>query len=211
MAWKIERWLAEVFPGETKIYQEYRGLPPRELAIISAAVLDSALVEIIALRLGGPEKEVEAFLGADGDSRAPVGSFGARIQLALLLGIITEQDAEALRAIKQIRNLFAHRTTMNFLLPQVLKQTQALLDVWEKQLEPLQGVLVADDSKKRLAEIRRNLTGFSEAGEGLLLAVLTTYQAYFHRIHGRIEPLNAAIKQPRRSSLRHTGHLYPKR
>jgi len=90
MAWKIERWLAEVFPGETKIYQEYRGLSPRELAIVSAAILDSALVEIIALRLGGgPEKEVEAFLGADGDGRAPVGSFGARIQLALLLGIIT--------------------------------------------------------------------------------------------------------------------------
>jgi len=100
---------------------------------------------------------------------------------------------------------------MNFLLPQALKQTQSLLIVWEKQLEALQGVPVVDDFKKRLAEIRRNLSSFSDAGEGLLLAVLTTYQAYFHRIHNRIKPLNAAIKQPRRSSLRHTGHLYAKR
>lgn len=51
MAWKIERWLTEVFPGETEIYAEYRKLPPRELAIVSAAVLDVALAELLVLRL----------------------------------------------------------------------------------------------------------------------------------------------------------------
>ena len=39
MARKIDRWLADVFPGETEVYSEYRSLPPRELAIVSAAVL----------------------------------------------------------------------------------------------------------------------------------------------------------------------------
>ena len=51
MAWKIERWLSEVFPGEDEIYAEYRSLPPRELAIVSAAVLDVALAELLSLRM----------------------------------------------------------------------------------------------------------------------------------------------------------------
>ena len=81
MAWKIERWLAEVFPGEERIYSEYRTLPPRELAIVSAAVLDVALAELLALRLSGEDREIEAFLGLNGDGRAPVATFGGRIQL----------------------------------------------------------------------------------------------------------------------------------
>ena len=51
MVWKVERWLADVFPGEANVYSEYKDLPPRELAIVAAAVLDSALAEILALRL----------------------------------------------------------------------------------------------------------------------------------------------------------------
>lgn len=36
MAWKAERWLAEVFPGKEHIYEECRHLPARELAIVRA-------------------------------------------------------------------------------------------------------------------------------------------------------------------------------
>ena len=42
MTWKIEKWLSEVFPGEDRLYEEYRGLSGRELAIVAAAVLDLA-------------------------------------------------------------------------------------------------------------------------------------------------------------------------
>ena len=31
MAWKVERWLADVFPGEENLYAAYKDLPPREL------------------------------------------------------------------------------------------------------------------------------------------------------------------------------------
>jgi hypothetical protein len=57
MAWKIERWFSQLFPGENNIYAEYRGLPPRELAIVAAAVLDVALTELLALRLADDEKD----------------------------------------------------------------------------------------------------------------------------------------------------------
>jgi hypothetical protein len=64
-------------------------------------------------------KEIELFLGIDGDGRAPAGSFGARIQLALLVGLITEEDATILRQIKNLRNTFAHRVKVDFLSPSV--------------------------------------------------------------------------------------------
>ena len=62
MVWKVERWFAEVFPGEANLYSEYKDLLPRELAIVAAAVLDSALAEILALRLKNNYKEIESFL-----------------------------------------------------------------------------------------------------------------------------------------------------
>ncbi|MGZ3236382.1 MAG: hypothetical protein ACXWIN_00225 [Burkholderiaceae bacterium] len=196
MVWKIERWLAEVFPGETRIYAEYRGLTPRELAIVTAAVLDVALAELLALRLANHEKEVEEFLGLNGDGRAPAGSFGARIQLGLLVGLLTQEDAAALRIIKEIRNLFAHRVRIDFLSPPVLKATTKLQALWLKHTEALIYAGVISGSTKHIAEIGKYLPKLSEAGEGLLLSVLTVYQAYFHRMHKRVQRIGDALPPP---------------
>ena len=135
MVWKVERWLADVFPGEENIYSEYRELQLRELAIVAAAVLDCALAEVLTLRLKESDKETESFLGLDGDGRAPVASFGARIQLALLVGILTDRDASVLRTIKGIRNEFAHRVNVGFLAPTVLSKTTKLLVLWTEMSE----------------------------------------------------------------------------
>jgi len=193
MAWKIERWLAEVFPGETEIYAEYRSLPPRELAIVSASVLDVAIAELLALRLADREKEVEEFLGVNGDGRAPAGSFGARIQLALLVGLLTPDDAATLRTIKELRNLFAHRVRIDFLSPPVLKATTRLHTLWLKRSEALIQAGAMSGTTEQLMEIARHLPKVAEAGEGLLLSVFTVYQAYFHRMHGRVQRVGDAL------------------
>jgi len=57
MAWKIERWLAEVFPGNENIYRECTSLTDRELAVVVASVLDLALAELLSMRLVGRPKE----------------------------------------------------------------------------------------------------------------------------------------------------------
>ncbi|WP_423066052.1 hypothetical protein [Devosia sp. CN2-171] len=195
MAWKIERWLAEVFPGEEQVYLEYRNLPPRELVIVSAAVLDSALAELLSLRLMDLPKEAEPFLGVDGDGRAPVGSFGARIQAALLVGIIVPEDAALLRQIKSLRNLFAHRARVDFVHPSAVKITQELCRLWIKRSAAL-----FNQSEEfigtTLQEIKDNLSKDEAAGIGLLLAIFSVYQAYFHRMHGRIERLGNALSKP---------------
>ncbi|MDO8331915.1 MAG: hypothetical protein Q7T36_15730 [Fluviicoccus sp.] len=193
MAWKIERWLSEVFPGESQIYAEYRELPSRELAIVTAAVLDVALAELITLRLADKEKEAQEFLGLNGDGRAPAGSFGARIQLGVLVGLLTPHDAAALRVIKEIRNLFAHRVRIDFLSPPVLKATTKLHGLWLEHTLALIDAGAISGSTKHITELGRQLPNNSEAGEGLLLSVLTVYQAYFHRMHSRVLRIGDAL------------------
>ena len=187
---RIEQWMKDVFPGEQRIYAEYRLLPARELAIVAAAVLDVALAEIISLRLRQNRKEIELFLGIDGDGRTPAGSFGARIQLALLVGLITEEDATILRQIKNLRNTFAHRVKVDFLSPSVQKITKEMHSAWVKRTTGLEGLEKNTDG---LAFIEKHLSTIPEAGEGLLLALLAIYQAYFHRLHDRIRPLNDLV------------------
>lgn len=193
MAWKIERWLSEVFPGETQIYSEYRALPPRELAIVTASVLDVALTELLTLRLADNEKEIQDFLGLNGDGRAPAGSFGARIQLGILLGILTPRDVAILRVIKEIRNLFAHRVRIDFLSPQVLKATTKLHALWLENAENLIQTGAFPGSTESLRDLGQALPIFPEAGEGLLLSILTLYQAYFHRMHSRVQRVGNAV------------------
>lgn len=193
MAWKIERWLSEVFPGEDKIYAEYRSLPPRELAIVSAAVLDVALAELLSLRMVGQIKEAEEFLGLNGDGRAPAGSFGARIQLGLLVGLLTPEDAAILRVIKELRNLFAHRVRVDFLEPSVLKATTKLHVLWLNRTTELIKSGAINGATDHLSDIARFLPTVHEAGEGLLLSVFTTYHAYFHMMHSRVTRLGCAL------------------
>ena len=193
MGWKIERWLSEVFPGENKIYAEYRSLPPRELAIVSAAVLDLALAELLSLRMSDQSKEAEDFLGLNGDGRAPAGSFGARIQLGLLVGLLTPEDAAILRAIKELRNIFAHRVRVDFLTPSVLKATTKLHALWLNRTTELIKTGAINGTTDHLSDIACFLPTVPEAGEGLLHSVFTTYHAYFHRMHSRVSRLDCAL------------------
>lgn len=179
--------MAEVFPGADRIYTEYRLLPRRELAVVAAAVLDSALLELLSKRLGGASSEVVAFLGANGDGRAPCGSFGARIQLALLIHIVTENDAIVLRCIKNIRNRFAHEVKSDFTSPSVLPLVQKMHDQFLSQSNRLIAAGHLKGAEHSLELIRPHLAKTPEAGAGLLLAVFCAYQAYFHRLHSLVQ------------------------
>lgn len=190
MAWKTEKWLDEVFPGKAKICADYRNLPPRELVIVASAVLDAALAELLHKRFRDLPREAESFLGVNGDGRAPAASFGARIQLALLIGLLTQEDADVLRGIKNLRNTFAHRVQAQFIEEPALAQSKTLLERWRRMNNKLIQAGVLADRTEGLDEIERHLESHSGAGEGLVLALLSTYQAYLHLLEthvGRIE------------------------
>jgi hypothetical protein len=188
MAWKIERWMSQVFPGSDAIYGEYRGLGRRELAVVASGVLDLALAELLSKRLLDESKECEEFLGLNEDGRAPCGTFGSRIQLALLTGIITSADAALLRSIKAIRNKFAHRILVDFNSPQVVSLLHRLHEQWSARVRELTGDANASGA---LEELRSQLDSEPEAGAGLLLAVFCVYQAYFHRLFDRTDRIHA--------------------
>jgi len=194
MAWKIENWLADVFPGAPDIYHEYRHLTRRELVIVSAGVLDIALAQLLSMRLRGTEHEKEEFLGLNGDGRAPVGSFGARIQLGLLTGILTSEDVEILRIIKNLRNYFAHRVKVDFTSPEVLPLVRKLCEKWEERINKI--VIESSSPKIKgagISEIRKYLEFEPEAGAGLLLSIFTVYQAYFHRLIDLVNPIEDVV------------------
>lgn len=199
MAWKNEKWLRDVFPGPERIYEEYRLLPDRELSIVAAAVLDAAIAELLFLRLRGPEVERHAFLGLDGDGRAPCGSFGARIQMAVVLDLITKNDATILRAIKNLRNRFAHEVNATFVSASVIPTVIALYDTFFA----LNHWLIEDGFMKgsfdRLKELRTAIPNQTEAGAGLLLAVFTIYHAYFHKISERVTQIPALLAPNQRA------------
>jgi hypothetical protein len=187
MTWKTEKWIAELFPGEERVYEEYRLLPTRELIIVAAAVLDAALAELLAKRFRSFPAEAESFLGVNRDGRAPAASFGSRIQLAVLLGIITPEDAAVLRALRNLRNTFAHRANADLLVEPALGQTRALLSAWRSLAERLIEAGVLHGSVKSVSEIEEHLGVLSEAGEGLVLACFSTFQAYFFLLDPLVE------------------------
>lgn len=195
MTWKIERWLQDIFPGKDQIYSAYRQLPDRELAVVAGGVLDLALAELISLRLVDSSKEIESFLGLDGSGNAPAGTFGARIQLAVLLGIITEEDARILRTLKNVRNAFAHRINVDFCHQSVQPHLRSLYMQWVDKAQRLAEMNGWKTNTMALQELGRHLADTPEAGEGLLLSVFTVYQAYFHLLSGRIPRLENAITQ----------------
>jgi hypothetical protein len=106
--WKIERW-GDVETTLEDLGRKYDSLSFREMVIVGVAAIDVALAELLAMRLLDDPPEAYDFLGADGDGRAPAGSFGARIQLAYLLGLIAKPSISILRALKAVRNAMAHR------------------------------------------------------------------------------------------------------
>jgi len=194
MAWKIEKWLLEVFPGPCRIYEEYRHLTRRELVIVAAGVLDLGLAQLLSMRLVGDSLEREDYLGPNGNGCAPASSFGARIQLSLLTGVITSDDADILRIIKNTRNCFAHRVNVDFTSPELVPLVRKLCTKWEERTIRLAiPGFTPEAATAGMNGIRKHLSSEPEAGAGLLLAVFSTYQAYFHRLSDLVMPIENVV------------------
>ena len=91
-------------------------------AILTAARLDSLLQQL--LRLAMPE--ASNTLAKELFDR-PLGSFSAKIDVARAMGLIDATAHRDLRAIKGLRNLFAHvERPVHFTSPEVIKKAKQL-------------------------------------------------------------------------------------
>jgi DNA-binding MltR family transcriptional regulator len=84
---------------------ELQGEGDRNAAIIGAAFLDEQLRQLLVNYFVNDEKEVALLTSGD----SPLGAFAARIRAAYCMGLISKEDFEDLKIIKDIRNAFAHQ------------------------------------------------------------------------------------------------------
>jgi hypothetical protein len=96
----------------------------RGVAIIGAAFVDLVLLEAITTRLARRDAKLIKELFED---RGPLQPFGARIDLGYALGIYGRGVYRDLKAIKDIRNAFAHAAEdIDFATAEVSRQANAL-------------------------------------------------------------------------------------
>lgn len=92
-----------------KFAEELNQETPRAAVIISGAMLDELLRDLLASFMIDDKSKVDELLGSEKNAMAPLSSFGARIQLAYTLGLISKFIYDDLILIKKIRNSFAHK------------------------------------------------------------------------------------------------------
>jgi hypothetical protein len=90
-------------------------LSPRDLVITAVSRLDVAITELLRLRLVDDEEAQEGFLGIYEEGGTPAGSFGARISLAYLVGVLPKHTLPELHSMRKLRNLMAHRVNASLL------------------------------------------------------------------------------------------------
>lgn len=161
MTRKTETWINENFPDPEKWLKLLKKSSDRDVAVMLCSIIDSLLADLISLRLEGDKKEIETFLGLDGDGRAPLGSFGSRIQAAYLLGLIEKIQLKNLRYMKDIRNLFSHNVLVTFDDERVVKKMKTIIDNF-KELKEFRGK-TADETEKDVFKKMIDEIGFSRA------------------------------------------------
>jgi len=86
------------------LVEEMNGESDRAVAIVGAAWVEEGLSDAITSFMRPHKKSQERLFGANG----PLSTFSAKINLARLLGMVTDAIWSDLHVIRDIRNEFAH-------------------------------------------------------------------------------------------------------
>lgn len=171
----------------------------RGSAIVSAAIMDDALGQLLKARLvPSTEKHDELFKGP----YAPLDNFSAKIDFAYRVGLIGVKQRSSMHLIRKLRNDFAHSSMqVDFKSQSVHNRIQELFKL-NKDLMDMIGRLFKDDSNKQIVEI----IGEYEPKNGVdylskLLGWRSTFEllcalvaASLHMAIERVEPLIARTK-----------------
>jgi DNA-binding MltR family transcriptional regulator len=87
------------------LIEEMQAGPDRSAVIIGAAFLDERLRQYIERFLVNDATALKDILGVN----RPLGTFGARIQIAYCLGLLTVDEYRDFKIVQEIRNAFAHQ------------------------------------------------------------------------------------------------------
>jgi hypothetical protein len=133
MARKIERFVGGPLGSPHKLVEKLGKLSEREIVIMCCSIIDTTLADLVVSGLCDDPGEVDDFLGLDKDARAPLGSFGACIQAAYLIGLIQKDQQIVLKCLKQIRNAFAHPVSVSFRDAVAVNPIMRICEVFRKE------------------------------------------------------------------------------
>lgn len=103
--------ITEIENTWSKLFKELGETNDRVTAIVGQAFLDEHLEQLITSFLIDSETHIRKLLD---DGGRPLGSFGARIEAAYCLGLISKDEYHDLDKIRDIRNDFAHKLDLSF-------------------------------------------------------------------------------------------------
>ena len=153
MTRKIESWDADTIPFPDEYAAICSKLSPREIVIITCSILDTQLADLVSTALTQDTREIESFIGLNGDGRAPIGTFGARIQAAYLLGLIDIFHLKALRSLKDIRNLFSHNVMVSMSDARIVSRIMDILNFSRQYRSPWTSQKALDQHNRRLNDL----------------------------------------------------------
>ena len=117
---------------ESKAIQNLSTSDDRTVAIIAATIVEARLREVIERALVRDEAVEKEMFRTTG----PLGMFAPKINLALLLGLISKQAWKDLNTMKNIRNRFAHYIDITDFQSQQIKDWCKNLDLIERHFQP---------------------------------------------------------------------------
>jgi DNA-binding MltR family transcriptional regulator len=100
------------FPNDEKTFKAIKELEAsgdRTYGILAATIIDSLLNDLIRQALHGDDSDYSKKVRKDMfHADRPLGAFGAKINMAYLMGFVSADAHADLQNMKNIRNLFAH-------------------------------------------------------------------------------------------------------
>jgi len=142
------------------VFREIEDHPPRSAAIVAGALVEDSLRWSMETRFINGLADEDLCGVFEGES-APLASFRAKIIMGYVLGMYGTAARNDLRAIKRIRNAFAHAPrSITFETPQIVDECRGLGYLRaakgnaDRKIMPLQSPLPTDLKKLFFATVR---------------------------------------------------------
>jgi DNA-binding MltR family transcriptional regulator len=168
-------WYVE---GEEEIaaVHELEGASDRSSAIVAAAFIETRLEHIIRARLAHEPSVIDGLLRVSG----PLGNFSTKVDLALLIGVISKEAHKDLVVIKNVRNEFAHKLASTTFDMQRIKDLCSNLKLIETMINA-----VGDETWRNNNSFMIQMQGYPECLESPRGRFLTAARLFNLMLHPR--------------------------
>ncbi|WP_105405059.1 hypothetical protein [Neorhizobium sp. T7_12] len=113
-----------------------KGETPRGMALVHGAVIEDILTRLLKFYLV-PGKSTEAMFK---DFNSPLGTFASKVSTAYAVGLIDQEELDALLLLKDIRNDFAHSLSA----PLETASVKTKLENFNHRLQGISGIPTKD-------------------------------------------------------------------